>query len=130
MTAAAGTIILPTIVPSSVFGKNAPSEKINIGQIGFGRIAMTHDLAETLNYDVARIVAVADFDSNRAAKGKQFIENYYPKKTGSTGYVDVKTDGDYREIFSDKNNDAGRITNPDHRHSKPAIEPALAGKDK
>ena len=43
-------------------GKNAPSDKINIGQIGFGRIAMTHDLAETLKYDVARIVAVADFD--------------------------------------------------------------------
>ncbi len=39
-----------------------------------------HDLAETLRYDVARIVAVADFDSNRAAKGKQFIENYYTKK--------------------------------------------------
>ena len=37
----------PTIVPSGIFGKNAPSNKINIGQIGFGRIAMTHDLAET-----------------------------------------------------------------------------------
>ena len=35
----------PTIVPSGVLGKNAPSNKINIGQIGFGRIAMTHDLA-------------------------------------------------------------------------------------
>jgi predicted dehydrogenase len=119
----------PTIVPSSVFGKNAPSEKINIGQIGFGRIAMTHDLAETLSYDVARIVAVADFDSNRAAKGKQFIENYYTKKTGSAGYVDVKTYGDYREIIADKNIDAVIISTPDHWHSQPAIEAALAGKD-
>lgn len=129
MTAAAGTIILPTIVPSSVFGKNAPSEKINIGQIGFGRIAMTHDLAETLNYDIARIVAVADFDSNRAAKGKQFIENYYTKKTGSAGYVDVKTYGDYHDILADKNIDAVIISTPDHWHSQPAIEAALAGKD-
>ena len=119
----------PTIVPSSVFGKNAPSEKINIGQIGFGRIAMTHDLAETLSYDVARIVAVADFDSNRAAKGKQFIENYYTKKTGSAGYVDVKTYGDYREIIADKNIDAVIISTPDHWHSQPAIEAAMAGKD-
>ena len=47
MTAAAGTLIIPTIIPSSVIGKNPPSDKINIGQIGFGRIAMTHDLAET-----------------------------------------------------------------------------------
>jgi hypothetical protein len=31
--------MFPTIVPASVFGKNAPSNKINIGQIGFGRIA-------------------------------------------------------------------------------------------
>ncbi|MDD2512281.1 MAG: twin-arginine translocation signal domain-containing protein, partial [Proteiniphilum sp.] len=36
---AVGTVVFPTIVPSSVFGKNAPSNKINIGQIGFGRIA-------------------------------------------------------------------------------------------
>ena len=119
----------PTIVPSSVFGKNAPSDKINIGQIGFGRIAMTHDLAETLKYDVARIVAVADFDSNRAEKGKQFIENYYTKKTGSAGYVDVKTYGDYREILADKSIDAVIISTPDHWHAQPAIEAALAGKD-
>ena len=44
----------PTIVPSSVFGINAPSDKIKIGQIGFGRIAMKHDLAETLKYNAAR----------------------------------------------------------------------------
>jgi len=67
----------PEIVPSTVIGKKAPSNWINIGQIGFGRIAMTHDLAETLKYDEARVVAVADLDSHRAAKGKQF------KVTGS-----------------------------------------------
>ncbi len=129
MAVAVGTIVLPTIIPSTVIGKNPPSDKINIGQIGFGRIAMTHDLAETLNYDVARIVAVADFDSNRLAKGKQFIENFYTKKTGKSGYVDVKTYGDYLEIIADKNIDAVIISTPDHWHSQPAIEAALAGKD-
>ncbi len=129
LTAAAGTFVVPTIVPSSVFGKNAPSEMINIGQIGFGRIAMTHDLPDTLRYDVARVVAVADFDSNRAAKGKQFIENFYTKKTGKADYVNVKTYGDYREILADKSIDAVIISTPDHWHSQPAIEAALAGKD-
>jgi myo-inositol 2-dehydrogenase / D-chiro-inositol 1-dehydrogenase len=119
----------PTIVPSTVFGKNAPSEKINIGQIGFGRIAMTHDLPETLNYDIARVVAVADFDSVRAAKGKQFIEDFYSIKTGSKNYVNVRTYGDYREILADKNIDAVIISTPDHWHAQPAIEAALAGKD-
>ena len=47
--ATAGTIVVPTIIPSHVMGKNAPSNKIRIGQIGFGRIAMLHDLPETLN---------------------------------------------------------------------------------
>lgn len=119
----------PTIVPASVIGKNPPSDKINIGQIGFGRIAMTHDLAETLTYDVARVVSVADFDSNRAAKGKQFIENFYTKKTGTAGYVNVKTYGDYHEIIADKSIDAVIISTPDHWHSQPALEAALAGKD-
>ena len=77
MKAGVGTIALnsfPTIVPSSVFGKNAPSNKINIGQIGCGRIARGHDLAETFKYDVARIMAIADVDRNRQQSGKKLIE--------------------------------------------------------
>ena len=54
ITVAAGSVVIPTIIPSSVIGKNPPSDMINIGQIGFGRIAMTHDLAETLKYDVCK----------------------------------------------------------------------------
>jgi hypothetical protein len=35
---------IPTLVPASVLGKNAPSNKIQIAQIGCGRIARDHDL--------------------------------------------------------------------------------------
>jgi len=125
----AGAIVLPTIVPSTVFGKSAPSNKINIAQIGFGRIAISHDVAETLPYDEARIIAVADLDSNRVAKGKQFIEGFYAKKTGSKTAVNVKTYDDYREMLLNKDIDAVMISTPDHWHSQPAIEAALAGKD-
>ena len=62
LTGVVATIGLPTVVPSSVFGKNAPSNKINIGQIGCGRIAREHDLAETLKHDSARIIAACDVD--------------------------------------------------------------------
>jgi len=74
--ATAGAIIVPTIVPSSVFGKNAPSNTIQIGQIGCGRIARDHDMAATLPYDKARFVAVCDLDSNRLADGKKLVEGF------------------------------------------------------
>jgi len=127
-SAMAGVILAPTIVPSSVFGANAPSNKINIAQIGFGRIAMGHDLAETLPLDAARVIAVADLDSNRVAKGKQFIEDFYAKKSGSASAVNVKTYGDYREMLLNKEIDAVMISTPDHWHAQPAIEATLAGK--
>jgi myo-inositol 2-dehydrogenase/D-chiro-inositol 1-dehydrogenase len=119
----------PTIIPSGILGKNAPGNKINIGQIGFGRIAMTHDLAETLRYDTARIVAVADPDSKRAVSGKQFIESWYAQKTGKAGYIDVKIFEDYRLLLQNPDIDAVIISTPDHWHAQPAIEAALAGKD-
>jgi len=82
-TALVGGVALtgfPTIVPASVFGKNAPSNKINIGQIGCGRIARTHDLVEAFRNDVARIMAVADVDKARLQSGKKMIEGWYDKK--------------------------------------------------
>ncbi len=52
-----------------------------------------------------------------------------PDKTGNSNYVKVKTYGDYKELLLDKSIDAVMITTPDHWHSQPAIEAALAGKD-
>ena len=127
--AVAGSLILPEIVPSSVFGKNAPSNKINIAQIGFGRIAKTHDLAETLKYDEARVIAIADLDSRRQQLGKEFVEGYYNRKSGSTSAVNVKLFGDYREMLLNKDIDAVMISTPDHWHAQPAVEAALARKD-
>ena len=127
----AGTITLssfPTIVPFSVFGKNAPSNKINIGQIGCGRIARTHDLVETFKYDQAHIMAIADLDRNRLQLGKKLVEGWYTKKTGNENYVDIKTYDDYHELLANKDIDAVMISTPDHWHAQPAMEAALAGK--
>ena len=121
--------MIPTIVPSSVFGKNAPSNKINIGQIGCGRIAREHDIAETIRYDNARFIAVCDVDSKRMADGKKLIEEFYNKKTGSISNVNVKMYDDYKEMLLSKDIDAVIISTPDHWHAQPAIEAALAGKD-
>lgn len=124
----AATIAIPTIVPSSVFGKNAPSNKVNIGQIGCGRIARDHDLPGTWQHDQARIVAACDVDRNRLEDAKVLIDGFYAKKTGSTSYMDTKMYDDYREMLQNKDIDAVMISTPDHWHSQPAIEAALAGK--
>ncbi|WP_291779908.1 Gfo/Idh/MocA family oxidoreductase, partial [Cecembia sp.] len=127
-TALSGAVLgFPTIVPASVFGKNAPSNKIHIGQIGCGRIARDHDLPGTWKHDVGRIVAVSDVDSKRLKEGKELVEKYYSDKMGKP-YMDVKQYGDYREMLLDKDIDAVIISTPDHWHSQPAMEAALAGK--
>lgn len=126
--ATAGSLVVPTIIPSHVLGKSAPSNKIRIGQIGFGRIAMTHDLPETLRHDAAIGVAVADVDLRRAGLGKEWIQKFYADR-GKANYVDVAVYQDYREMLEDKSIDAVIISTPDHWHAQPAMEAALAGKD-
>ncbi len=125
----AGAIVIPTIIPSNVIGQNPPSDKINIGLIGCGRIARDHNLPEILNYDVAKVIAVCDLDSKRVADGKKMVEDYYAKKTGSSNYVDVKMYDDYRKLLTNPSIDAVIICTPDHWHAQIAIEAALAKKD-
>lgn len=126
---AAGTIILPSIVPSTVFGKSAPSNKINIAQIGFGRIAMTHDLPEVMKHDISRVIAIADVDTNRMNQGKDWVLKRYERLYDKKNFVNVDLYQDYREMLLDENIDAVIISTPDHWHAQPAIQAALAGKD-
>lgn len=127
---AVGTLGFPTIVPAHVLGgKDAPSNKINIGQIGCGRIARTHDLPGTWKFEKARIMAVCDLDRHRTEETKQLVEEYYAKKTGQSNYIDVKMYDDYREMLLNKDIDAVMISTPDFWHAQPAMEAALAGKD-
>ena len=59
--------------PSYVIGKNPPSDKINIGQIGCGRIGMSLDLPAIIKFDIARVIACSDLDSNRLKAGKLLL---------------------------------------------------------
>jgi len=129
LASTAGAIVVSAIIPSHVIGKNPPSDKINIGLIGCGRIARDHNLPEILNYDIARVIAVCDVDSKRMADGKKLIENSYNNKTGSTNLVDVKMYEDYRKMLLNSDIDAVIICTPDQWHAQPAIEAALAKKD-
>ena len=125
----AALVGFPSIVPAHVLGKDAPSNKINIGQIGCGRIARDHDIYDTIRFNDARYVAVCDVDSKRASNAKGLVDNFYNAKTGKENYMDAKVYDDYREMLLNKDIDAVVISTPDHWHSQPAMEAALAGKD-
>ncbi len=118
----------PTIVPAKVLGKDAPSNKINIGAIGVGRISRDHDMAETLKYDHAKIMAVCDVDSKRLQDGKKYVNDYYTKKTGKA-YDGVTMYSAHEEMLLNKDIDAVLISTPDHSHAYLGIHAVEAGKD-
>ncbi len=118
----------PTIVPASVFGKNAPSNQLNIAAIGVGRISRDHDMAETLKYDHARIMAVCDVDKKRLENGKKYVNEYYAKKTGKA-YDGVTMYADHQELLLNKDIDGVLISTPDHSHAYLGIHAVEAGKD-
>jgi len=125
----AAMVGFPNIVPASVLGKDAPSNKINIGQIGCGRIARSHDLPETMRHNKAKIMAVCDLDSNRTKDAKVLVDKFYKEKIGKSNYNGTEMYDDHRELLLNKDIDAVIISTPDHWHSQPAMEAAIAGKD-
>lgn len=126
---AAVVVAAPAIVPSSVFGQSAPNSRIQIAQIGCGRIAREMDLPGFLKQDIARVVALCDLDSKRLASAKVMVESYYAKKLGKPNAVTVKTFTDYREMLKEPGIDAVAISTPDHWHAQPVIAAAQCGKD-
>src|SRR4249920_2696637 len=95
----------PSIVPSSVFGATAPSNRINIGAIGNGRISRIHDLPGVWRFDQAQVMAVCDLDTRRAADAKVLVNDFYTKKTGKP-YDGVTVYHDYHELIKNKDIDA------------------------
>jgi predicted dehydrogenase len=124
----AAGIAFPTIVPATVLGQNAPSNRINVGVIGVGRIARGHDMAETFKYDHAQILAVCDVDSMRLALGKQLVDETYSKKYGRA-WDSARAYADYHEVLAAKDIDAVIVATPDHQHAILAVHAVKAGKD-
>ena len=117
----------PMIVPSRLFGAEAPSNRIRVGQIGCGRIGTVHDMPGVLKSGLADIVAVCDLDSKRAAGGKKFVEEFYRDQKLTAPEISVL--GNYRELLARKDIDAVAISLPDHQHAQVALTAIRAGKD-
>lgn len=124
---AAVAIIFPEVVPSSVFGKTAPSNQINIGMIGTGRQAVHANLNNGfLKLDNCRVIATNDVDSWRMNNATKIINDAYSKAGKS--YKGVKEYDDYRALIDNKDVDAVMVSTTDHWHAPATIHAALAGK--
>lgn len=130
----------PAIVPRTVFGQNAPSEKIIVGIIGLGWRG-TDLLNGAIRNPNLEIAAIADLDLpyllhalNRLddhygvtrswieGRGSQMVRPTLPEHA-------VEPYSDYRRLLDRNDIDAVMIAVPDHWHAKTYIDSMNAGKD-
>lgn len=111
----------PLIVPSRLFGADAPSNKITLGCIGVGWQGGSN-LNAFLNEAMCQVVAICDVDEGHLKSAVDKVNSRY-KNQDCKGYKD------FRELLARKDIDAVCISTPDHWHSIPAIAAANAGKD-
>jgi predicted dehydrogenase len=120
--------VFPAIVPSSVFGATAPSNRLNIGAIGIGRISRIHDLKELFKLGEAQVMAVCDLDSKRLALGKQLVDETYAAKYAKP-WAGTLAYSNYHTLLANKDIDGVVISTPDHQHAILAVHAVRAGKD-
>ena len=110
-TVAAGTLILPQLIPSTALGmggKLAPSDRIVMGCIGVGGQG-TNNLRSFLWSKEVQFVAVCDVYTNHTDSAKGIIDKI-------NNNSDCRTYVDYREFLEKEKIDAVSIALPDHWH--------------
>lgn len=135
----AAAVAAPQIVPASVFGANAPSNRITVGLIGCGHQS-TRIVPSFLVHDDVQMVAVCDV--NRRGEGyyhpgqvlgretaRQWVEDHYAKKSASGRFQGCAALADFRELVARPDIDAVAIVVPDHWHALIAIAALGQGKD-
>ena len=121
LAAALAASTFPTLVPASVLGAEAPSNRITVGCIGVGPQGRGV-MGNFLGQGDARVVALCDMLKRNLDAAVQQVNSHYKNE-------DVKTYGDFRELLARKDIDAVLIATPDHWHVPAAIAAARAGKD-
>jgi predicted dehydrogenase len=107
----------PSIVPSSVFGANAPSERITIGCVGLGGKG-SGNMKGFKGNPQSEVVALCDVDAGHLAKAREIAE-----------IDEGSCCGDFRELLAREDIDAVSVATPDHWHVPVSIAAVRAGKD-
>ncbi len=129
-----GATSLPLIFTACAIGKGTTRNgTMRLASIGTGRMGsgdMRALLSRGLSKDVdARIVAVCDVDSGRAARAKQAVESIYKKKLEGEAAPEVDVYTDFRELLAREDIDGVSISTPDFWHAELGVAAARAGKD-
>ena len=112
---------VPTIIPSSVLGKNAPSNRVALGMLGVGRQGRQVNLATLKNMEGVQITDVCEVDRWRLANAKNDVDEKYGNK-------DCRAHTDWREVIARDDIDAVMISTTDHWHVPMALAAVRAGK--
>jgi myo-inositol 2-dehydrogenase/D-chiro-inositol 1-dehydrogenase len=131
LKAAAASVLAPAIVPSTVFGRTAPGNTIQMGCIGVGRQGQG-DMQELIYRGLevgARVVAVCDVDAHRMEDAQWLVDKIYSMELGKDTTKSCAAYRDFRELLARKDIDGVLIVTPDHWHGPMAIAAAKAGKD-
>jgi predicted dehydrogenase len=125
---ALSAIAAPAIVPASVLGATAPSNRINVGFIGTGRQAFGANLPQMMAVPGVQVVTVCDVDSWRMGEAQAFVNAFYAQRDGKASYSGCRAKADFREVIGDPDIDALMISTPDHWHVLMGIAAARAKK--
>lgn len=118
----AAVAAVPSIIPLSVLGQNAPSKKITLGFIGVGSHGIGRNLNTFLNQQDAKVLAVCDVRKSAAAKAKKIVDGRYQN-------TDCDVYQDFRELLARKDIDAIVMSTPDHWHVPLSMAALDVGKD-
>jgi len=137
--AAGAALAAPYVVPSSVLGALAPSNRITLGCIGTGNQGV-NDLRGFLQNEDAQVLAVCDV--NTASYGyktaEQFlgrepargiVDSFYAGRSPTGRYRGCGAYTDFRDVLARPDIDAVVIVVPDHWHAVMSVMAARAGKD-
>ncbi len=107
----------PTIVPSSVFGVAAPSNRITMGCIGLGGQGSGNMKGFNAKKG-CEVVAVCDVDADHREKARETV-----------GLDANSSYNDFRDVIARDDIDAVSIAAPDHWHVPISIAAVRVGKD-
>ncbi len=113
---------VPNIITGPLFGAEAPSNRINVAQIGCGSIADYYHFSHLKQMEDVRVVATCDAFKRRGEIMAAKYNKHYGVET-------TKAHDDFREILARKDVDAVIISAHDHWHVPMSIAAAKAGKD-